>query len=61
MGTGGEERAWNNAHFGVLQIKGELRRLSAPGRCQGASVGTRGREMGEGASDSGLECPWAPA
>ena len=59
-GTGGAERAWNNAHFGVLQIKGEPRRLSAPGRCQGASVGTGGRETKEGASDSGLECPWAP-
>lgn len=60
-GTRGAERAWNNAHFGVLQIKGELRRISAPGRCQGASVGTGRREGWEEALDSGLECHWAPA
>lgn len=37
-------RARKNAHFGVLEIKGELKRLSAPGRCQGAAVGIGGRE-----------------
>lgn len=48
------------AYFGVLQIKGELKRLSIPGSCQGAAVGTGGRERREGASNSGLECPRAP-
>lgn len=41
---GGAGKARNNAYFGVLQIKGELKRLWAPGRCQGAAVGTGGRE-----------------
>lgn len=54
MGTGGAGRARKNAHFGVLRIKGELKRLSVLGRCQGAAVGTGGRDGKEGASDSGL-------
>lgn len=60
-GTGGCRRARKNAHFGVLQIKGELKRLSVPGRCQAAAVGTGGRPGRERASDSGLECPRALA
>lgn len=43
-GGGVAGRAKKNAHFGVLEIKGELKRLWAPERCQGAAVGTGGRE-----------------
>lgn len=50
-------RARKNAHFGVLQIKGELKRLSVPGRCQGAAVGTGGREGRERARTVARSAP----
>lgn len=57
-GHWGCRKSEENAHFRVLQIKGELKKLSVPTRYQGAAVGTGGREGREGgregASDSGL-------
>lgn len=50
-------KARNNAHFGVLQIKGGPRGPSVPGRCQGAAVGTGGREGRERARTVAWSAP----